>query len=266
MPRRRSSAACAPSPKLHLILFSLPVLLAAAPPPGFAQDAASAATPLRSPCTAHVAEASRRFGVPEPWIVSVMRVESAGQVRAVSRAGAMGCMQIMPATWAELRARYGFGTDPFDPRENVLAGTAYLRRMHDLYGMPGALAAYNAGPGRYDAYLAGRRNLPAETVAYVARLGPLTGGGSAAAVAADTRPDLLAWTRAPLFVALSSMQPTDTETALSAPSVLPETLPSAAETDVADAIGRQRSSAGAAPDHRAPERSTDSLFAVRRPQ
>ena len=60
-------------------------------------------------------------------------------------------MQIMPQTWAELRARYGLGTDPYDPHDNILAGAAYIRELHDRYGAPGFLAAYNAGPGRYEA-------------------------------------------------------------------------------------------------------------------
>ncbi|WP_447411863.1 lytic transglycosylase domain-containing protein, partial [Clostridium perfringens] len=77
-----------------------------------------------------------------------MRVESAGDAHAVSRAGAIGLMQIMPATYAELRRDLGLGPDPFAVRDNVLAGTAYLRRMYDRYGSPGFLAAYNAGPGR----------------------------------------------------------------------------------------------------------------------
>ena len=46
----------------------------------------------------------------------------------------MGLMQIMPKTWAELRARYGLGADPFDPRDNILAGAAYIRELHDRYG------------------------------------------------------------------------------------------------------------------------------------
>jgi hypothetical protein len=125
------------------------------------------------PVSAAVAEASRRFGVPEHWIRAVMRVESAGRVDAVSRAGAMGLMQVMPGTYAELRARYGLGTDPFAIRDNVMAGTAYLREMFDRYGATGMLAAYNAGPGRWEAYRAGVRPLPAETVGYLARLSPV---------------------------------------------------------------------------------------------
>lgn len=84
----------------------------------------------------------------------------------------MGLMQIMPATWREMRAELSLDGDPFDPRANVLAGSAYLRRLYDRYGAPGFLAAYSAGPGRYDRYLAGYAPLPLETRRYVARLAP----------------------------------------------------------------------------------------------
>jgi hypothetical protein len=127
-----------------------------------------------------VSEAALRFGIPTSWITAVMQAESRGVVRAVSPKGAMGLMQIMPDTWSGLRSRYGLGGDPFDPRDNILAGAAYLRELHDRYGAVGFLAAYNAGPGRYEDHLATGRPLPAETRAYVAALRPsLHDGGSA---------------------------------------------------------------------------------------
>jgi len=121
-------------------------------------------------------EASHRFGVPLEWIERVMRAESGGRTHLrgrpiTSRAGAMGLMQVMPATWAELRARLGLGSDPHDPRDNILAGTYYLRLMYDRFGYPGLFGAYNAGPGRYAEWLSGRRALPAETTAYLAQVG-----------------------------------------------------------------------------------------------
>jgi hypothetical protein len=88
----------------------------------------------------------------------------------------MGLMQIMPKTWAELRARYGLGADPYDARDNILAGAAYIREISDSYGAPGFLAAYNAGPGRYERHLKTGRPLPAETQAYVAALAPMIEG------------------------------------------------------------------------------------------
>lgn len=122
-----------------------------------------------------IAEASQRFGIPERWIRAVMQVESAGQVTAISSAGAMGLMQIMPGTWTDLRLRYRLGNDPFEPRDNILGGTAYLREMYDLFGAPGFLAAYNAGPARYADHLATGRALPRETRVYVAMLAPMIG-------------------------------------------------------------------------------------------
>ena len=153
-----------------------------------------------------VAEASQRFGIPASWIRAVMRAESFGDVRALSPKGAMGLMQIMPATWAGLRLRYGLGADPYDAHDNIIAGAAYLRELHDRYGAPGFLAAYNAGPARYEDHLATGRPLPAETRAYVALLAPLIGGGSvddALVVAVVAR----SWTQAPLFAARAREQP-----------------------------------------------------------
>jgi len=125
------------------------------------------------PFAAFVTEASKRFGVPEHWIRAVLHVESGAKQRARSSKGAMGLMQIMPKTWTELRARYGLGADPFDPHDNILAGAAYIRELYDRYGAPGFLAAYNAGPGRYERHLATGRPLPDETQAYVATLAPM---------------------------------------------------------------------------------------------
>jgi hypothetical protein len=148
---------------------------------------------------ANIAEASRRFDIPASWLWAVIRVESAGDLHAVSPKGAMGLMQIMPETWASLQVRYGLGADPFDAHDNILAGAAYLRELHDRYGAPGFLAAYDAGPARYDAYLATGRPLPSETLAYVNRLAPLMtnddlGRGVVFAVATAS------WLQAPLFV------------------------------------------------------------------
>jgi hypothetical protein len=134
----------------------------------------NALSPL--PLAAFVTEASKRFGVPEHWIRAVMHVESSAKQWARSSKGAMGLMQIMPKTWTELRARYGLGADPFDPRDNTLAGAAYIRELYDRYGAPGFLAAYNAGPGRYERHLATGRPLPDETQAYVATLAPMING------------------------------------------------------------------------------------------
>lgn len=130
-----------------------------------------------------IAEASARFGVPVAWIERVMRAESGGQTMLggrpiTSRAGAMGLMQLMPATWTAMRAAHGLGRNPHDPRDNILAGTAYLRAMYDRFGYPGLFAAYNAGPGRYAAHLASGRALPAETRAYLVQVSGTPSGPS----------------------------------------------------------------------------------------
>lgn len=122
-----------------------------------------------------IAEASRRFGVSEAWIRAVMHAESGGRPMLngrpiTSRAGAMGLMQVIPDTYEEMRRAHGLGSDPYDPRDNILAGTAYLRAMYDRYGYPSLFAAYNAGPERYDEYLRDGRPLPFETRAYLATI------------------------------------------------------------------------------------------------
>jgi hypothetical protein len=154
---------------------------------------------LVDPFAAFVTEASLRFGMPEHWIRAVMRVESAGDVRARLRKGAIGLTQIMPEIWIELRARYNLGTDPYDPHDNILAGAAYLREMYDRYGAPGFLAAYNAGPGRYEHHLATGQPLPDETQMYVATLAPMIGGRQVERKVAAA--DSSNWQRATLFVA-----------------------------------------------------------------
>ena len=180
-----------------------------------AQSASVERPAAAHPYAAHIAEASQRFGIPEHWIRAVLRAESAGDVRAVSSAGAMGLMQVMPDTWAGLRVRHGLGRDPYDPRDNILAGTAYLREMFDRYGNVGAmLAAYNAGPGRYDEHLATGRALPAETRAYVAALAPILGGATATEAPSSAPPPPPDWREAPLFV----MRPGDARAVAAPPS------------------------------------------------
>ena len=160
------------------------------------------------PFAAFITEASKRFAVPEHWIRSVMRVESAGVVRARSRKGAMGLTQIMPETWTELRTRYNLGTDPYDPHDNILAGAAYIRELYQRFGAPGFLAAYNSGPTRYENHLATGRSLPDETKDYVAILAPMIGGKQVnekiVAVAAS-----LKLARSPLFIVRSASSSSD---------------------------------------------------------
>lgn len=133
--------------------------------------------PSSDPWRPYIKEASDRFDVPERWIREVMRQESGGKALAQSGPGAMGLMQVMPGTYDELRGRYrDLGFDAFDPHDNIIAGTAYIRELYDIYGSPGFLAAYNAGPGRLDDYLTRGRTLPTETRRYVAAIGPRISG------------------------------------------------------------------------------------------
>lgn len=182
------------------VLCSTLALLSAAP--ALPRPVPEPAAVQRVDIAAHVTEASQRFGIPEHWIYAVMRVESAGRIGAVSSAGAMGLMQLMPGTWARQRARFGLGSDPFDPRDNIMAGTSYLREMYDSYGAGGFLAAYNAGPGRYADYRDKGRPLPAETRAYVGRIAPMLQNGSSPTLAAGASPLPVvrtSWTQAALF-------------------------------------------------------------------
>lgn len=137
--------------------------------------------PPEDPWGPYIREASGRYDIPETWVRALMRVESGGQEYqngqlTTSGAGAMGLMQVMPATYDMLRDRYNLGDDPYDPHDNIMAGVAYMREMYELYGAPGFLAAYNAGPARLDDYLSNTRPLPDETRRYVAMIGPALRG------------------------------------------------------------------------------------------
>jgi hypothetical protein len=132
-----------------------------------AQTAPTVGLIIVGPYADWLTEAASRFALPLSWIRAVLHSESAGKAAATSPKGAMGLMQIMPATWSFLRDQLRLGGDPYDPHDNIIAGAAYIRMLVDRYGSPGWIAAYNAGPGRYEASLNGRP-LPAETRAYAA--------------------------------------------------------------------------------------------------
>lgn len=178
--------------------------------PAFGQEAGVEVQSRRIDIAPLVTEAAQRFGLPEEWIYAVMRTESAGRINAVSSAGAMGLMQLMPGTWARQRTRFGLGSDPFDPRDNIMAGTSYLREMYDRYGTSGFLAAYNAGPGRYEDWRDRGRPLPAETRNYVAKISSMLQSGSAPNVvvnATPMQPARISWTQSGLFAARADIVP-----------------------------------------------------------
>lgn len=129
------------------------------PPAPAAADTPKSLTPLE------LADAAAdKYGLPRWLVRSVIAAESGGQVNALSPKGAIGLMQLMPGTAEDL------GANPWDPAQNVDAGTRYLRDLLEKYngGLWHALAAYNAGPGAVDKY----RGVPPyrETVQYVDRI------------------------------------------------------------------------------------------------
>jgi soluble lytic murein transglycosylase-like protein len=173
-PGRRDSALpwTAPASRARWMTVGALALTIATAPVFTEARAQDLAAPSRLAREDLITEAASRFAMPAAWIRAVMAVESAYDPRAVSKAGALGLMQIMPGTYADLKARYGLGADPSHPHDNVMAGAAYLRELYDRFGAPGFLGAYNAGPERYAQYLLWGRPLPPETRRYLAILAP----------------------------------------------------------------------------------------------
>jgi len=141
-----------------------------------------------------IAQAAKKFSVPEKWIRAVMRMESGGRTMSdaahpiTSSMGAMGLMQLMPQTYDEMRAQYGLGSDPYDAHDNIFAGAAYLKVLYRKYGTPAMFAAYNDGPGNLEDHLAHGKALPQETRAYVAGVAGIV-SGHRGGTAHLTRPD-----------------------------------------------------------------------------
>jgi hypothetical protein len=143
-----------------------------------------------------VAEAAKRFDVPQAWIRAVLQTESGGRTMLAenlpmtSTEGAMGLMQLMPETYDEMRVAHRLGPDPYDPHDNILAGAAYLRWLRGKYGYPEMFAAYNDGPGHLDQRMMAGGLLPVETRNYVAAItGRLEGVAPGKGNLKFTRPD-----------------------------------------------------------------------------
>lgn len=201
---------------VRFMLVAWIVAIVAALPAESVQADATPAAETAHPYAAYVAEAAQRFNLPERWLWTVIRVESRGDLRAISPVGAMGLMQIMPATWAMLTARYGLGSDPYDVRANIHAGAAYLREMLDRYGdLATALAAYNAGPGRVDEWCAGARPLPAATRAYVDRIASAVDVAATPSAAVAPFAPPVTWRNAGLFIVRGDGTSTATAAAVS---------------------------------------------------
>lgn len=145
-----------------------------------------------------VAEAAKKYGVPQPWIRAVMQIESGGRTMLgenqpiKSNMGAMGLMQLMPETYNDMRLQNGLGKDPYDPHDNIMAGTAYLKFLRARYGYPQMFAAYNDGPGNLEARMMGRGLLPLETQNYMVSITNAMahgGPGGHGAMVTFTRPN-----------------------------------------------------------------------------
>jgi len=97
----------------------------------------------------YITEASKKHGVSFLLLKAIINVESDFNPKAVSKAGALGLMQIMPENIRRFSIR-----DPFNPGENIMGGTYYLKKLLERYNgkLPLALAAYNAGPTMVDRY------------------------------------------------------------------------------------------------------------------
>lgn len=210
-------------------------IAATAPVGSSATPGGTGATPGaegRSACASHASEAALRSRLSQTVILRVMHVESGGRANAISPKGAMGCMQIMPATWRYLTERHGLGADPWDPRFNMIGGALYLAEMARRFGFPGAYAAYNAGPERYARHVRGAASLPAETRAYMASL-----SGSAPAPMArgdDARPATPRWQEAGLFLGAARQNVAPTRATPKAASKSGKVVPNVA-ADRADA-------------------------------
>lgn len=132
------------------------------PPPAVETAVQAPASPTEQFCRA-LKEAAEESGIPVPFFARLLWQESRFKSNEVSQAGAQGVAQFMPETAAEVGL-----DDPFDPMKALPASAKFLRKLRDDFGNLGlAAAAYNAGPGRIQKWLARESELPRETRDYV---------------------------------------------------------------------------------------------------
>ena len=187
------------TPRKAASVVQAPVAMTPAPDTEFTREEAMSPHDLMMRWDPLVTEASKKLKVPPEWIRAVITKESGGRtlmgenMPIISSMGAMGIMQVLPETYADMKVEYGLGDDPYDPHDNVIAGTAYLKFLYAKYGNPGMFAAYNDGPGNLETFLSGGRELPDETHNYVNGISKMLGQPQDTlgrlTVAEFTRPD-----------------------------------------------------------------------------
>lgn len=130
-----------------------------------------------NPWGPYIQEASTRFSIPQSWIRAIMQQESGGHqymhgrpIRSIH--GAVGLMQIKPDTYRELAKRYHLGSDPYNPHDNIMAGSGYIRELYDRFGSPGFVAAYNCGPQCEENHRSRGTSLPSYARTYLAAVSP----------------------------------------------------------------------------------------------
>ncbi|HEY4123884.1 MAG TPA: transglycosylase SLT domain-containing protein [Rhizomicrobium sp.] len=177
---------------------ALPKKIAVTKPSAFDLEQQMSFSQLMNRWNPAIAEAAKKYGVPQPWIRAVMQIESGGRTMLgekqpiKSSMGAMGLMQLMPETYNDMRLQNGLGKDPYDPHDNIMAGAAYLRFLRVRYGYPQMFAAYNDGPGNLEARMMGRGLLPVETQNYMVNITNAMahgGAGGHGAMVKFTRPN-----------------------------------------------------------------------------
>ncbi|MFT8419747.1 MAG: transglycosylase SLT domain-containing protein [Acetobacter sp.] len=220
-----------------------------------------------NPWGPYIREASDRFSVPQSWIRAVMQQESGGHqymnghlTRSVH--GAVGLMQIKPDTYAQLAQRYHLGSDPYNPHDNIMAASGYIRELYDRFGSPDFLGAYNCGPQCMENHRSRGAALPGYARAYMAAITPHLNDpvpASSQPAQPATLPD-----QAPIQLAQTGTLP---DGPASAPPLADDTLPppsagddspAASDTPIAEAMfaptGNTRSTsaqpAGYQPEYR----------------